>query len=278
MCTIKNDPQIFESMPKEERLSNAEYHAKTSHVNKSQLDEMARSPAHYKAKFIDKLIETPRTPALILGSAYHKLQTETDLFFEEYCIAPKINRRTKAGKEEFAEFEKSNKGKEVLTEDQYSQIENMVNAVNSHPSASKLMKLKGRAETTRLWKDYETALDCKCRPDWLCSDDGLIVDLKTTEDASPEGFARSIHKFRYHVQAAFYLRGCDECSNFIFVAVEKSPPYAVVCYQASSDMIAAGDRIATRDLDQLAKCLKSNRWPSYADTIQTTDLPRWNND
>lgn len=276
MGNIKDAPQIDPSMSKDKRLSNAEYHAR-SEVNKSRLDEIAKSPAHYKAKFIDNLIPTSRTPALVLGSAYHKLQTEADDFFEDYCITPQINKRTKAGKEEWAAFEKENEGKELITEDQYSQIEKMVDAVNSHPSASKLMGLKGEAEKTIFWKDYQTGLKCKCRPDWLCKKDGLIIDLKTTEDASPEAFSRSINKFRYHVQAAFYTRGC-ELEDFVFVVVEKTPPHAVVCYKASSDMIAAGNRVADSNLDLLAKCQKSNRWPSYADTIINTDLPRWNND
>ena len=37
--------------------------------------------------------------------------------------------------------------------------------------------------------------------------DGLmVIDVKTTSDASPEGFGKSSWNLGYHVQAAFYRR------------------------------------------------------------------------
>ena len=270
-------PQLEQSMKRELQLSNAEYHAKSG-INKSKLDEVEKSPAHFEAKFLKDYIKPAPTPALILGSAYHKMQTESSGFYDEFVIAPEVNKRTKVGKEAWAEFEKGAKGKQLITEAQLSQVEAMVGSVLDHPAASKLMGLKGKAEITKTWKDYETGLECKCRPDWYCPKDKILVDLKTTEDASPEGFARSVNKFRYHVQAAWYIRPFENIDTFIFIAVEKSPPYAVVCYNASAEMIAAGDRAATKNLQTIKTCMETKRWPSYADTIQTLDLPRWNND
>ena len=77
-----------------------------------------------------------------------------------------------------------------------------------------------------------TGLQCKCRPDWISADGGILVDLKTTEDASPREFQRSIAKWRYHVQAGWYMAGIEAAygtrpSGFIFIAVEKKPPFAV---------------------------------------------------
>lgn len=277
-ANIQANPKLTPIMRKDVRLSNAEYHAKLDHVNKSQLDAIQHSPKLYKAKFIDKVIEQKQTPAMLLGSAYHKLQTEPQNFHDEFAVAPKINKRTKAGKESWAEFEKKADGKDLITEEDYQVIEDMVGAVLDHPSAGELMRLKGVAESCRLWKDDFSGLNCKCRPDWLCKDEKIIVDLKTTEDARPEEFARSIHKFRYHVQSGFYLMGCEEIEQFIFIAVEKKPPYEVVCYNASPMMIAAGQRVARTNLDTLKTCRESNVWPGIADTIQSLELPRYNND
>ena len=32
----------------------------------------------------------------------------------------------------------------------------------------------------------------KCRPDWISNDKNIVIDLKTTQDASPKGFQKSI--------------------------------------------------------------------------------------
>ena len=102
--------------------------------------------------------------------------------------------------------------------------------------------------------------------------------MKTTEDASPRGFQNSLAKFRYHVQAAWYLRGLEGAEEFVFIAVEKKPPYLVAVYQASAAVIAAGVRAADINLSNLSECRKKNHWPGYSEAIETIDLPKWCND
>jgi hypothetical protein len=99
-------------------LSNEEYHADTSAISKSGLDLVHRSPAHYYAAKLDpdRPAEKKDTPALRFGRAFHTLVLEPDLFFQEYAVLPeKVDRRTKAGKEAWAEFEAELGGREALT-------------------------------------------------------------------------------------------------------------------------------------------------------------------
>ena len=131
-----------------------------------------------------------------------------------------------------------------------------------------------------MWSDATSGLQCKCRPDWLTDDGSLIIDLKTTEDASPKGFEKSVGNWRYHVQAAWYLHGIEQASGtrpdqFIFICVEKKPPYAVAVYAADPEMIEIGWQQAQRDLEVLATCKAANAWPGYSDQIETISLPRW---
>ena len=131
-----------------------------------------------------------------------------------------------------------------------------------------------------MWTDEATGLECKCRPDWLTNDRSLIVDLKTTEDASPAGFRKSIGNWRYHVQASWYLDGIERATGtrpdqFIFICVEKKPPYAVAVYAADAEMIAAGAKQARLDLDTLAVCKAADAWPGYSDQIEMISLPPW---
>jgi exodeoxyribonuclease VIII len=156
----------------------------------------------------------------------------------------------------------------------------MGRAVHGHPAAAYLLSLPGKAETTHMWTDEATGLQCKCRPDWLVDDGSLIVDLKTTEDASPAGFRKSIANFRYHVQASWYLDGLEHATGrrpeqFIFICVEKKPPHAVAVYAADVEMVAAGQVTATRDMLLLAECRDADYWPAYSDQIETISLPPW---
>lgn len=258
-------------------MTNAAYHSHCA-VSKSHLDLINQSPLHYWARFLDPdRIKPEPTPAMILGSAFHTLVLEPHLFTREYVEAPQdINRRTKAGREEWEAFEKASEGKTVLTSAQIEQLNAMAQSVKDHPAARLLLSQEGKAEQTFMWTDDATGEQCKCRPDWHAG--SIVVDLKTTQSASPENFSKSVSSFRYHVQANWYLRGTPGAEQFLFIACEKEPPYAVAVYAASAEMVAAGGRAADRNLQLLAECRASNKWPSYSTTIQNLDLPRWNND
>jgi exodeoxyribonuclease VIII len=261
-------------------MENADYHAHPA-ISKSHLDLIARSPLHYWARYIDpkRVIPEP-TPAMRIGSAVHTHVLELHKWDAEYTVAPDgLDRRYKAGKEAWAAFEAEANGRTVLSREDADLVMHMGRAVHSHPAAALLLGMAGEAETTHMWTEPTTGLQCKCRPDWLTKD-GIVVDLKTTEDASPREFRRSIAKWRYHCQAGWYTAGLEAAtgkrpSGFIFIAVEKKPPFAVGVYAADEQMIERGYDTAMRDLQTLAECKASGRWPAYSDRIEPISLPAW---
>lgn len=261
-------------------MDNATYHAHPA-VGKSHLDLVARSPLHYWARYLDLNREVPEpTAAMRIGSALHTLVLEQDTFEDRYITAPQVDRRTKDGKARWAEFEADAGDRELIAADDRAMISRMAEAVWSHPAAAALLNWKGKAETTHMWVDQATGQACKCRPDWLADDHRLIIDLKTTEDASPAGFRKSIANFRYHVQASWYLDGIEQATGtrpeqFLFICVEKKPPYAVAVYAASPVMVTIGAETAARDLDVLVTCKQSGSWPGYSDQIEPISLPPW---
>ncbi len=158
-----------------------------------------------------------------LGTALHTHVLELSKWDEQIAVAPgDINRRTKEGREQWAAFEAAAKRKTVITADDAAQVMAMGRAVLGHPAAAMLLGLPGKAETTHMWTDASTGIDCKCRPDWLTDDGSIVVDLKTTKNASIQGFKRSVADYRYHVQAAWYLHGLEQATGrrpdqFIFL-------------------------------------------------------------
>ena len=262
-------------------MENADYHRHFA-VSKSGLDQIAKSPLHYWARFLDPdRVWTEPTPAMRLGTALHTHVLELSKWDEQIAVAPgDVNRRTKEGREQWAAFETAAKRKTVITADDADLVMRMGRSVFGHPAAAMLLGLPGKAETTHMWTDAATGLQCKCRPDWLTDDGRLIVDLKTTEDASPRGFARSIAQWRYHVQAAWYLDGIEQATGtrpeqFIFICVEKKAPFACAVYAADAEMIAAGAQTAARDLEVLATCKAADAWPGYSNQIEPISLPAW---
>ncbi len=262
-------------------MQNADYHRHLA-VSKSGLDQIAKSPLHYWARYLDPNRVWPEpTPAMRLGTAFHTHVLELDQWDKQIAIAPgDINRRTKEGREQWAAFEADAKRKTVITADDAEVVMAMGRSVWRHPAAAMLLHWQGKAETTHMWTDPTTGAECKCRPDWLTNDGNLIIDLKTTEDASPSGFQRSVANYRYHVQASWYLDGVEAATGhrpdqFIFICVEKKPPYCCAVYAADAEMIQIGAETAARDLARLVECKASNTWPGYSDQIEPLSLPAW---
>ena len=275
------------------KLSNAEYHA-LDYVSKSHLDLVDKSPFHYWDRYInpDRVIPEP-TKQMIIGSAFHSLVLEPDVFETEFMVeevdAPKrptaAQRNAKKPSNQtldaiafWESFDKKAKGKTIVSLEDIERLTIMKQRIIEHPAASTILNLSGVAEQSYQWKDEKTGELCKSRPDFHTDDGTLIVDLKTTSDASELGFQKSVHNFRYHVQAGFYLRSIKEAQQFVFIAVETKPPYLVAVYNASTDMINAGNRVADKNLETLANCRKSGKWLGYSEEITTLDLPRFNND
>lgn len=260
-------------------MENADYH-RHSAVSKSHLDLVARSPLHYWARYVDpNRVEPEPSEQMALGSALHTHVLELDQWDSRYVVMPEgLKRTTKEGKAAYEALLQD--GRTILSHNMAQQVMAMGRSVLSHPAAAMLLNLPGKAETTHMWTDEATGLECKCRPDWLLDDGSLIVDVKTTRDASFSGFRKSIGAYRYHVQAAWYLHGLEQATGkrpeqFLFVCVESDAPYACAVYAADAEMVATGMAQAVTDLALLAECKAADRWPSYSDQIEPISLPPW---
>lgn len=260
-------------------MTNADYHAHPS-VSKSHLDDVARSPAHYYARRLDPNRE-PReaTKAMEFGTAVHCAVLEPDRFEAEYIVAPKFDRRTKAGKAAAEDFEAQNKGRLWLPRDEYDACRRVRDSVRSHPVVGLLLD-SGAAEQSMFWTDPDTGIECKCRPDWLTGDGAVVLDVKTTEDARQEAFARSIVNYRYFVQAPFYIDGVGMATGavpdlFVFIAVEKSPPYPTAMYFADQQMIEHGRAEYSRNLSTIKASRESGLWLGYPEELMPISMPRW---
>lgn len=260
--------------------TNEQYHSGPG-ISKSHLDQIASgSLRHYWHKYLNPNREpTEPTPALVLGSAIHAAILEPDLFLTQYVGNPGIERRSNAGKAEYAAFLAENAGKTILTDDQMQAALAVRDAVHLHPVASGLLR-DGKAEQSVYAIDNETGELIKCRIDWLPNSGAMIVDVKTTEDASPAGFGKSAANYRYPLQTAWYHDVLDQSvgehpPHWVFLAVEKTPPYAVGIYFTDPADVERARIAGRRDFLRLVEAKRANYWPDWGVEAMPLQLPTW---
>lgn len=274
-----------------EGVPDATYHGWEA-LNSSRIGLILRSPAHFKAA--EEYPEEP-TPQMIYGRAIHLAVLQPDKLLDHFC-EPKpekpsgkaYDRRTVKGKENYARWETavldpwlvSNNTKISLTQGEWDHLPGIAQSVDRTPEAHYVLGL-GKHESSFVWQDPTTGLWCRCRPDATGESRNLLADLKSTVDARPEAFSKSIARFGYHRQAAWYRMGVNAVlgegtiRDFVFVAVEKLPPYGVGTYVMDPADIARGEAENARALKQLRWCVDNGKWPGYGNRITPIGLPRY---
>lgn len=260
-------PGVFTDMPA------ADYHAIEA-LSASGGKKLRQSALHYKL-----MRDTPSVPTATMdfGTVVHAGVLEPHLLDNVCAVAPMVDKRTTIGKSEWAAFTQANQGRIILSPGDYKRALACIAAVRAHPAAAKLLD-GARTEVSLFWTDAKYQVPCKCRWDGINRGGGF--DLKTTQDASPEGFSRTIASYEYHAAAAHYISGAEHALNesprfFAFIAVESEPPHAVACYALPSNAILAGQRLVAIALERYAEALTSGKWRGYPGTIDSIQLPRW---
>lgn len=159
----------------------------------------------------------------------------------------------------------------------------MAEAVLAHPVARRVFERPGTPEASVFATDPTTGVDLRCRFDYLANPgEGRTIngDLKTTLDASPAEFERTVRKLGYHIQEAFYghvlsLARGDVDPAFLFVAVEKTAPYLVSVSELTDDHRRAARLAVRRAIDTYAACSATDTWPGYGADIHHPSPPAW---
>ena len=260
-------------------ISNEEYR-KRDGVSSSDLKKMMKSMAHYK--YYKENPEDSDTPAFLFGRAYHKLMLEPDDFETEFIVSPKFDKRTKEGKAAYEDFLVKAEGKDVIDEETYQKLLEMKEALYATPFVK--FFIKGEHEKSFFWKDAETGIECKCRPDsyGMVKDNNVCVDLKTTTNAETDAFMRDAVKFGYDIQAYHYCEGLKATYGkdfkFLFIAQEKTAPYLVNVLEADDYFMRSGKELRKTLLEKYKKALETDVWEGYmteSSGVNSLTVPAW---
>lgn len=257
-------------------ISFEDYHEKDG-ISNSMLNEIHKSPAHFKLNLES---EKKETEALTFGSLIHCLVLEPNNFERDFAVEPIVNKRTNDGKMILEQFYLQNTNKTIVNEQQLSLAITLKEKVMQHEIARKLLNGKGDNEISLFWTDEETGVKCKCRIDRIKNN--ILIDLKSTTDASPDAFCKSAYKYGYHRQSYWYSNGYEQCfkqepKGFVFIVVEKEPPYNVEVYQATELFKKIGELEVRPLLKTYKTCLETNNWYGYSEkaSIRDLEIPQW---
>ena len=255
-------------------ISNELYH-NSSAISRSKLMLLDKSPYHFWYETLSGLAKKQEaTPAMNIGSAFHTMLLEPVKFQMEFAVSPKIDRRTKQGKEEWEAFSKESEGKIILSDDQFSKISKMVELVSKHEIVTTLLD-EAVYEQSIFWTDKETGLQFKTRPDIWSSK--MVVDLKTTNNANIYSFSRSALEYGYYLQAGMAFEACKSIGKpfdmFVILACEKEEPHVPAVYIMKEEALNFGIEQFNAYKRRLKECLDSNKWEGYL--VQELGVPKF---
>lgn len=239
----------FDEYLKIDRLSNSDMkHLKISIEQYQKRHELAKE-----------------TAAMRFGRMVHKYILENEDFFNDYDISD-LNKNTKA----FKELNETT-DKELITSGELDTLISMQSALKAHPKYNAIGF--DEVEKTVLFDYYD--MECKARLD-IVDKTRIIWDLKTIDNI--ERVSNNIINFEYYRQAAFYKLAQEittgRMHNFIFIFIQKTPPYSVRFVQLDQLFIEYGI-LEIRDLIDKLKNYIPGSYTGYSSDIELLEIPGW---
>lgn len=258
-------------------LSNEQYHADRSAVSSTSLKLLIeKSPKAFLASHNGLMRK--ESDAFRIGTALHMAILEPQLFEKSFVIMPKFS-----GTGAFArrdEWRASlQPGAVVLKEDEYNDLQEMINSVLSHQDACNILK-HGQAEQSGYFRHQETGIKSRVRPDFLHLQNMAFLDVKSTTDVRADQFKKAIWTYRYDIQLAMYAYGIELITgkpveyNLILV-VEKKAPFECALYLCDEALMTKGREDYSLAMERLKQCIDENIFDSYQKKIEPISLPEW---
>lgn len=260
-----------------------EYHAHPA-ISNSGLSLIAKCPRYYQYEKYESDPEEreEKKRHFVIGTAYHALLMEKELFKQRFFIWSGAPKNTKEGKADYAQAEIEAAGRILLKQQEMDEVIALAQATVADKSALRYIGMDGGVvEASIFWDDPVNGVQCRCRPDLIFPDLDIIVDFKTVADASEEAFGRAIFNYGYDRQAYFYSKGYEaatgrQVKKFVFITPEKKPPYLVGVYPISEVALLSGQMRTEKLLENYADCLKSNIWPGLNEGQEKEiSIPSW---
>ena len=224
-----------------------EYLGEQGYISSSGLKRVLESPEALQRYLLRQHDSSPR---LDFGTAVHCALLEPERFEREYVALP-VEHVDLFHEEDIHLIRQARKHPlRFITQRQMEALHGIREQVARLPEISSLLA-EGVAERSLFWRDSATEVRCKIRPDLLVLPH-LILELKTTFDASLAVFQRTMQMQRYHLSAAMYLEGVRHLTgsvpNYIYLVASRHPPYRVETFVPGPEILQEGERLFRKAL------------------------------
>lgn len=251
------------------------YYDDHSRISNSMLSCLKRSPALFKQRYIDG-VESEPSKDMLFGSLLHAMVLEPETVAARYAIAPQVDRRTKEGKAVYNDFLFSLDHRTAVDAETFAQARDCANALCDHPEFEYATSSLVEQPIEFDW----FGTPCKAKPDLIDLENAIIWDVKTSQSASPESFARSVVEYGYHRQSVFYreavLQQYGVMCRFIFAVVAKSEPIEFGLYELDNVATDVGSVEVQQLVDEYEERKQKNDWVStWSKGVNSLALPRW---
>lgn len=223
-----------------------------------------------------------RAEVMDVGRAAHALLLEG---VSTIAVIDAKDFRTNAAKE--ARDQAYAAGLTPLLAARWADVQAMVGAaraqLDAHKDGGAAMFTAGEPEQTLIWRESD-AVWCRARLDWLRPERGSIAgwcldDYKTTGNANPDVWTKTLFASGLDIQAAWYLRGIKAVTGlegtFRFAVQECNPPYALSVVSLAPDALLLAEKKCLYALDLWRDARASDRWPGYPTRTCYATLPPW---
>jgi len=249
------------------KMSNENYFASDG-LNFSIIKELTKSPKH----FWDAMENTKQpTKQMTLGTLIHAAILEPDTFKDLYVAEPGFDKRTKDYKNWLLE----NEGKIPYDANELGAI--ITAAANAVYSESLNLIFKNQTINEESFFFKKGNLDLKCKVDAYCPGNQMLIDIKTSSDISPQKFKHQLFDRLYHLQLCHYIEGLEsggcKVSNARIVAISTTPPYDVVEYQLSQEVLERGKEELYNLYDEVMRVITFNDHDGFCQDVVEVNYP-----
>lgn len=216
------------------------------------------------------------------GKAAHLLLLGEEGFNEQFVTQPEeIDGKPWQGNRTVCKLWKDDQRQQrklILTAKEINNLVGMSKVLAQDPIVQEGL-LNGEIERSLIWKDKETGIWLKARPDCMPVDSTLVVDLKSTASAHPLSARRSICDYGYHMQLALIGMGIKAITgretpddDYVLLFIEKNPPFSINIKPIDPTAIHYGRRQIRSALRKFADCIDKGEWPGYDDSGKPAKL------
>lgn len=272
-----------------EDLSDEHYHGIKNAVNFSSLKHIEKSEFAFAKSFWGPPKEP--TASMKFGTLVHKAILEGADFKKNFVVMPEFVGFTKDGKvtkssnatdiirQRTEWLDAQPKNAIIITIEERNKIFAMLDSVLSNDKALKLLS-DGKPELSGFWTDEKTGINLRIKPDFLAFNLGVLVDLKTSQDARWEYFRKSVENYSYFLQMAMYSEGVKhitgkEPEHKAWLVVESDGAHECRIHEVSSYYDDIGRWEYRNCLDKLKKAIDENSFPQGGLEVLVGEPTAW---